>query len=359
MVEAIALSEPREGEFRDEHMPSRERRTRPGRGRPKEEVDPDKGPRHRLAWALWKERTQVAGRPSLRELAEESGLGHTTLQQAEYPTGRVSWETVQKHVEACWYLAERRGQTPARNLQYFRDLFDQLPEDERSAGPIKARVGEPISVDPAPSRDVDPAVLSDGSTGRRLAHRLPWPLLSIRGVSISRVTVVVLVVAALAGGGLVGFRMVAPSTPRLTPTPATQPFPCSTARPCTYQVEVGENLCLDQAVAYTPNRIDLWACWKGKNQRWIETHRGNQFTLSTQETPRLCVTAKTAGQLTMGSCGGPASLWTSTQNTDDGSYTFHSVMYRDMCLGAQGSVVDNRTPIVLQPCKGQAEVRWM
>jgi hypothetical protein len=357
MVEAIALREPREDDFQDEYRQSREGRTSPGRGRPKDVVDPAKGPRQRLAWALWNERRQVAGKPSLRELAEESGLGHTTLQKAEYPTGRLSWETVQKHVEACWSLAERRGQTPACNLRSFRDLYDQIPESDKSAGPIKARVGEPIAIDPAPSRDLDPVVLSDGSTGRRLAHRLPWPLRSTRGASVGWVAVVALAVAALAIGGLAGFHILPPP---YTPPPTTQLLTCSTARPCTYQVEVGDNLCLDQAVAYTPNRVDLWSCWGGKNQEWIETHRGRQFTLSTQETPRLCISAKAAGQeLTMGSCGGPASLWTSTQNTDDGSYTFHSVAYRDMCLAAQGGIVIARTPAVLQPCQGQAEARWM
>jgi hypothetical protein len=319
-------------------------------------VDPDKSPRHRLAWALCNERTRVAGVSSLRELAKEPGLAYSTLQQAEYPSGRVSWETVQKHVEACWSIAERRGRTPARDLQYFKNLFDQLPEDEQSASLIKAKVGEPIEVDPAPRCDAEPIVPPNGSPERvPLRQRPRPPYLSARWRPLGKVAVALLVVAALAGGGYAGFRKLMPSTPIATP----RLLPCSTAHPCTYQVKVGENLCLDQAVAYTPNRVDLWACWNGKNQKWIETHQGAQFTLSTQETPGLCIIATADQALTMGPCDGPASLWTSSQNGDDASYTFHSVLYRDMCLAVQGGVVGPRTPVVLQRCEGQAEVRWM
>jgi hypothetical protein len=357
-VEAIALSEPREGDFEDEPTTSRENGRRPGRGRPKDAVDPSKGPRHLLAWALWNERAQVAGRPSLRDLAEESGLAYTTLQQAESAPGKVSWETVQKHVEACWSIAERRGQTAARDLQYFGDLFGQLSEGERSAGPVKARAEQPIAIDPAPRRDADPVVASDRSPGRRRTRGPLRPLLSARGGLLAMVAAATSMVIAVAGGGVAGFHFLMPSTPR--PIPPVVPVHCSTARPCTYQVKVGEDLCLDQAVAYTPNRVELWPCWGGKNQMWIETHSGQQFTLSTQETPSRCINARIAGQgLTMGSCAGSAPLWTSTQNADDASYTFHSVAYRDMCLAVQGATVVGRTPVVLQPCQGQAGVRWM
>jgi hypothetical protein len=330
MVETIALSESREG-----------RQAGPGRGRPKVEVDPDHDPRQRLAWELCNERTRVRDRPSLRELAEESGLGQTTLQQAEYRTGRVSWETVQKHVEACWSLAERRGQTPVRDLQRFRDLFDQIPESDKSAGSVRPRGGEPTAIAQAPERPHAPARL----------------FRSVRGIPLGKVGLAMLAVAAIVGGSVAGFRMLAP--PRPGPAPATVLSACSTVRPCTYQVEIGDNLCLDQAVAYTPNRVDLWACWRGKNQLWIETRHGDRFTLSTQETPGRCIIATADRALTMGSCGGPASLWTATQNADDASYTFHSVAYGGMCLAVQGDAVGPRTPIVLQPCRGQAEARWM